>query len=262
MKKSMLLLAFLALFCMALPVSASLPKPGDVLDSGQKLNPDFEAIGEAVEAEEEESMGEIMIDPIMVQPYQPIEIPEIVIPPELLLGPKITDVKFAANAEGLRITWETDKQATTKIEYGLTKSYTKVEEDKELVKNHEILIPADTGEMHVRISSSDSMNRESQSEDITVMVPEPAPPIPAPTSTPEQETLNEEPDDIEILNGEDENQTDSKDKKPILQVNGVDAPKSKESSGGLTATNAILGGLALLLAGALVGVLIKSRKQE
>lgn len=258
MKKALFLLAALALLCPAAPAAAALPSPGDLVNPGQKIDPDFEAIGEAASGEDDTST-ELIIDPIMAYPFQPIKTPEIIIPPELLLGPKITDIEFAANAQGLRVTWETDDEATTKIEYGATKNYTKVEEDKELVTNHEIMIPADEGTIHVRISSSDEMGRESQSEDITVMVPEPAPPIPAPTSTPDQDITGEEPDDIGILDDEDD-QDFSKDKEPILQVNGVESPK--QSSGGLTATNALLGGLALLLAGALIGVLIKTRKQQ
>jgi hypothetical protein len=121
-------------------------------------------------------------------------------------------------------------------------------------------VPAAPGELHIRISSNDSLNRHSETQDIIVLIPEPATQIQtdggaATTTDTESETLTTEEDAIAVQDDDEQNNV-----KPILEINGVEAPEKQ--SGGLSATNAILGGLALLLAGVLVGVLVKTGKKE
>ncbi len=203
---------------------------------------------------------EPIADPDLIIPYVPIKIPDLVIPPELLKGPSITDIKMATNDNSALIEWKTNRPATSKVEYGLTSTYSKSLEDKELVTEHAMAIPASAGELHIRISSNDSLSRHSESQDITVLIPKAQEPVVlsddnATTTSDIAENLETDSDATTTT------QNDAKtDIKPILEINGVDAPKKQET--GLSATNAILGGLALLLAGVLIGVLVKTSKKE
>ncbi|MDF1496697.1 MAG: hypothetical protein P1P90_01405 [Patescibacteria group bacterium] len=203
---------------------------------------------------------EPIAEPEIVIPYVPIKVPDLVIPPELLQGPSITDITMATNDNSALVEWKTNKPATSKVEYGLTSTYTKSLEDKELKTEHAMAIPANEGELHIRISSNDSLNRHSETQDITVIIPEAQEPT---VNEDQTETITDDANDAIIAEEtaattiQDDGTTDIK---PILEINGVEAPKKQE--GGLTATNAILGGLALLLAGVLIGVLVKTSKKE
>jgi hypothetical protein len=198
-------------------------------------------------------------DPQIIVPYIPLPMPDIEIPPSLLLGPTITDIKMATNVNSALIEWTTNRPATSKIEYGTSATYQKSLEDKGLVTDHALAIPANTGELHIRISSDDSLGRHSESKDILVLIPEtPEPTLFDEATSTDATNETDEPVKIEIINSTDTSDSDTK--KPILEVNGIE-PTEKES-GNLSATNAILGGVALLLAGVLIGVLVKTRKKE
>ncbi len=206
----------------------------------------------------------------VIPPYKPLPYPEIVIPPDLFKGPAITDVALAANANSLLVEWKTNKPATSKIDYGVTTTYTKSLEDKELVTEHAMAIPASAGQINIRIISEDALGRKTETDNIVIMIPE----TPAEENSNETATdpANDTVDETSVGN-ESVNKTDDADEKkaendtealkPILEINGTQPPAEKESA--LTVTNAILGGLAILLAGILIGVLVnnsKSKKQE
>jgi hypothetical protein len=203
---------------------------------------------------------------IVIPPYQPLPYPEIVIPPDLFKGPTISDVALAANANSLLIEWKTNKPATSKIDYGTTVTYTKSLEDKVLVTEHAMAIPASAGQINFRIISEDALGRKTETDNIIIMIP----------SIPTEENSNEPVDDaadneavdsgsIIIEDDADEQKPENNTEviKPILEINGTEPPADKESA--LSVTNAILGGFAILLAGVLIGVLVnnsKSKKQE
>ena len=66
---------------------------------------------------------------------------------------------------------------------------------------------------------------------------------------------------VETTSSDESSNTD--EVKPILQINDASAPTKKENA--LTVTNIVLGGISLLLAGILIGVLLnnsKSTKKE
>ncbi|MFZ6014834.1 MAG: hypothetical protein ACOYUZ_00545 [Patescibacteria group bacterium] len=185
--------------------------------------------------------------------FQPIPIPEIIIPPDFLKGPQISDIKMASDGERLLVEWKTSGGATSKIEYGLSATYTKMLEDKELTVEHAMAIPVLAPEIHVRITSADQKKNTSQTQDIIVAIPNVAPPAPEPsfatTSEPVMENLPEEISD-KTVSADTEQPPDQEQAKPQTID---DAPD-------VTITNMILGGIALVLAGILIGVLIKTRK--
>ncbi len=249
------ILALLAM--MALPAYAALPSPSDMLeDSMQKIDPDYDAISDAFKDPE-------LID-VKPAPYKPLPDFEIVIPPALLLGPEISDVQMAFNANSLLVQWKTNINATSKIEYGQTSSYTKSLEDTELAKEHAMAIPAEAGTLHLRISSADSAGRVSKSEDITVAIPEVESTA---ADTPDTSTSSGAVDNDSAGSENEATEEpidnmldDDQEIEPILEIQGVDAPKDDQSN--LSFTNVFLGGLALLLAGVLIGVLFRNAKKE
>jgi hypothetical protein len=205
---------------------------------------------------------EPIADPTITIPYVPLPLPDIEIPPNLLLGPSITDIKMATNDNSALIEWTTNKPATSKIEYGASASYSKSLEDKGLVTEHAMAIPAKPGELHIRISSDDSLNRHSETEDILVLIPQAPEPslMDESTSATNTDIDNLDMDVINVTEEEDAAMKNEADRKPLLEVNGVESPEKKD--GNLSVTNAILGGLALLLAGVLIGVLVKTGKKD
>jgi len=248
-------LGLLSLICLPIFSANALmpPKPIEPIDNTK-----------VIFAPEIKPILEPIIEPETIVPYIPIKIPDLVIPPELLQGPSITDINVAANDNSALIEWKTSRPATSKVEYGLTSSYTKTLEDKELVSDHAMAIPAATGELHIRISSNDSLNRHSETQDITVIIPKPVTPPETDEST---DVVADADSATDVVATEDEtgltddqNTADASGIKPILEINGVEAPS--EPQGGLSATNAILGGLALLLAGVLIGVLVKTGSKK
>lgn len=260
MKK--LLLGLGLITCLSIPAfSANAllpPKSPDSVDTSKVIPIDKSKV---IFAPEIKPVLEPITEPQVVIPYVPIEIPDIVIPPELLKGPTISDIKIASNDNSVLIEWSTSRTATSKVEYGPTSNYKKSLEDKELKTEHAMAIPASVGEIHIRISSNDSLNRHSETQDLTILIPEPAAPTLVDEDTTTSTANEENTGSVEIATTTQQNNNDTKtDIKPLLEINGVDAPKKED--GGLSATNAILGGLALLLAGVLIGVLVKTSKKQ
>lgn len=251
---------FALLALVAFPTYAALPSPSDMLeDSMQKIDPDYEAISDAFKDPE-------LID-VKPTPYKPLPEIDVVIPPALLLGPKISDIRMAVNENSLLIEWKTNISATSKIEYGSTSNYTKSLEDTEMATNHAMAIPAEPGTLHLRISSADSAGRVSKSQDITVAIPEmeetdTANASDTPTSS---EAVTSDGDSDQsgqaAVDEPAENSLGNEEEiEPLLEIQGVDAPEDNQSS--LSFTNVFLGGLALLLAGVLIGVLFRNAKKE
>lgn len=203
----------------------------------------------------------------VIPPYKPLPIPEVKIPPELFQGPTISDVVLAVNTDSLLVEWKTNKPATSKLDYGNTSTYTKSLEDKELVTKHAMAIPVSVGQVNIRISSEDALGKKTETENIIIMIPDNSTeedinePIKedADSKIKDDDVKNEPEaikDDIDIQKSQNNTET----VQPILKINDTELPAEKENT--LTATNAILGGIAILLAGILIGVLVNNSKSN
>lgn len=199
-----------------------------------------------------------IIDPDWIITLKPIALPDFQIPPELLNGPQISDIKMASDGERLLVEWLTDIPATGKIEYGETENYTKSLEDKEPSTDHGMVIPSEPGLLHVKISSVDAKGRQSQSPDILVTIPRLEEPRSESATTTQDEPAvkTSEPDMIGETAADKNPNTLADDASNKIES----AEQNPPASSNVTITNMILGGAALILAGILIGVLIKTRK--
>jgi hypothetical protein len=192
----------------------------------------------------------------VIPPYKPLPYPEIIISPDLLQGPTISDVSLAANANSLLIEWKTNKPATSKVDYGVTSTYTKSLEDKELVSEHAMAIPASAGQINIRIISKDALGRQTETENIVIMIPDYSTEENA--NQPVNDTADNGSASIEDIADEQKSDNNTEILKPILEINGTEPPAEKEST--ISVTNVVLGGIALLFAGILIGVLLNNSK--
>jgi len=182
-------------------------------------------------------------------------------PPEPFLpiptsGPNISNVSISSNGMVLRARWTTDSSSTGRIEYGTSDAYGKILEDRSFVMDHEMTISTATGTLHLRISSSDIKKQRSSTTDIPVAVPEPVIPsstVPlAVTSTatattivvPAAKTISAVP-----------TSTKSEDPAATTTVSEPDKPPALS----LSLTDAVLGGLGVLSAGVLIGLVFKGK---
>ena len=217
------------------------------------------------------SIPDVTIDESWIGNLKPIPLPEITIPPILLKGPTISDIQMSTDNNLLLVSWKTNTKSTSKIEYGESSNYSKSLEDKNLVTDHSMIIPADPGTLHIQIHSTDASNRESSSGDIIVLVPNnPEPNTQEPeatTSTEDTNTIEEDTEATETVELPDhqEEVIATSTEKVILNNNDMGQPQlsaNQEESQGLSITETILGGLALLLAGILIGVLVNRTKKS
>jgi len=191
--------------------------------------------------------GATTIDPDLLKNLKPIPLPSITIPPELIKGPRILDTQFSTDGNLLKINWTTDKEATSKVEYGTTDAYGKTLEDTTLTTDHQMVIPAAPGTMHLKLSSSNSLKQTTESDDIALAIPEATP---------------EAMDEPAAAITEDENTS-----KPELYADPVVTPAptdqvTETTSIGITTTNAVLGGAIILLIGLIVGFAVRGKKKQ
>ncbi len=211
---------------------------------------------------------QIVFDPILIAPdepeidlgnLKPIPLNPIVIPPEFFKGPAISNVQVSSDGKIIQVTWNTDKTATSKVSYGTTQTYDKALEDLNLKNNHAFVFPVTAGTWHLQVSSKDSLKRETQTSDILVVVAQ-AQNYEVPSE--EEATDATEPADEVLV--EDLTATP-----PVVALDtsnpaasGLPMPAENEAKPVLTTMEIIFGGLALLLAGALIGILINRTKPK
>lgn len=212
---------------------------------------------------------QIVFDPILIpdEPeidlgnLKPIPLEPIVIPPEFFKGPEISNVQVSSDGEIIQVTWNTNKAATSKVAYGTTQNYDKALEDLNLKTSHAFVFPVTAGTWHLQVSSQDSLKRETQTSDFLVVVAQ-TQDNKAPTETEEGATDTKDPADEspgEILTNtppvaapETSNQTATE----------LPLPAETEAKPVMTTMEIIFGGLALLLAGALIGILVNRAKPK
>ena len=83
--------------------------------------------------------------------------------------PVISNVNQSVTHSSTTITWTTDEPATSRIDYGLTSTYTDFEEDAVLKTDHSIVLNnlSPVTEYHFQVNSSDSSGNVSTSTDLT-----------------------------------------------------------------------------------------------
>ncbi|OGS27640.1 MAG: hypothetical protein A2297_01075 [Elusimicrobia bacterium RIFOXYB2_FULL_48_7] len=87
-----------------------------------------------------------------------------------LYPPEITNVSARPSPTAAVVTWDTDEQSTSKVEYGLTAAYgTLSDEDTNRVVSHSVTLPGLLPNMvyHYRVLSKDSSGNEGLSSDGT-----------------------------------------------------------------------------------------------
>ncbi|MDQ7815227.1 MAG: hypothetical protein RDU25_05510 [Patescibacteria group bacterium] len=189
------------------------------------------------------------IDPDLLKNLKPIPLPSITIPPELIKGPQISDIEFATDGTLLKISWTTDKTATSKVEYGTTDSYGKTLEDKTLTTDHQLIIPVTPGDLHLKLYSSNALKQTTASEDIAIAIPT--------VATEEAKT------DATTDTTEEEKATEP-EAPALTQPVSPPAPETQTStptSSSITLTNALLGGAVLLLVGLMAGFALRGKKK-
>ncbi|MBU2566846.1 hypothetical protein KKG46_04800 [Patescibacteria group bacterium] len=259
MKKSLIYTSILALalFITTMPVSAALP----IINTPSAKMP-LPVIDPAALP----AIPELTLNDDWINKLKPIPLPDIKIPPELLKGPTISNIQMSADNSLLLVSWTTNSKATSKVEYGESSTYTKSLEDKNLVNEHSMVIPANPGSIHLQILSKDSLNRESSSGDIVVLVPNtPVAQEDATTSSPAEPTTEPSVTTTQELPDHQEDIIATSTEKVILDTNEMGQPKlaaNQEDDQGLSITETILGGVALLLAGILIGVLVNRSKKS
>lgn len=188
--------------------------------------------------------------------FKPLPFNPPAIPPELLKGPTITDIKLAAGQDRLKVTWTTNRPATSKIYFGPTDQYGTILENAAMATSHELTLPAKPGTLHFKLSSTDSNKRESTTPDMSLEIPAFEAPLPQATSTqPAAQTANGQGTETAPPPSEDADK--SLDKQQPGQTEDNASPTQPSS---ITATDAALGGAAVLLLGILVGVFLPRRK--
>lgn len=200
-----------------------------------------------------------------LKPYpilKPLPLPIIPLP-NSPTGPVISDIFAETGSDILHITWRTNVPATSRMEYGTTAAYGKSLEDKNLTTEHSINIAVVPGVLHVRISSTDANKKISLSPDFQLTVPAPESETQSTTST---TTATEDPGVVvAIQTGLDStNSTDTKADGSSLGLEKADSSaeqKATTTQNGISAVDAVLGGLAVLFAGMLIGVLVRKKKE-
>jgi hypothetical protein len=200
------------------------------------------------------SSGPAQIDPGKLELLKPLPLGDIIIPPELLKGPQISDIALSTDGKILQVNWTTDKLATSKVEYGTSDAYGKSLEDKTKVTQHSLLIPAAPGELHLRISSGDALGKTSQSEDIAVTIPDTTTVEPETTTTTNAAVTTTEDEKTEAK----EEGADKPEETPSVKV---EPPMVQVQTGPSTMT--LVGGAVLLLIiGLLAGALLSRGKKQ
>lgn len=206
----------------------------------------------------------IVFDPILITPdepeidlgnLKPIPLEPIVIPPEFFKGPEISNVQVSSDGQIIQVTWSTNKLATSKVTYGTSQNYDKALEDLNLKTNHAMIFPVTPGTWHLQVSSKDSLKKETLTSDILVVV----------TQAPN----NEIPTQTETATASDSILEDTAEIQPLLTNDALDQPTAglplsaeTEAKPILTTMEIIFGGLALLLSGALIGILLNHGKTK
>lgn len=207
---------------------------------------------------------QIVFDPILIpdEPeidlgnLKPIPLEPIVIPPEFFKGPEISNVQVSSDGEIIQVTWNTSKAATSKVVYGPTQAYNKALEDLNLKTSHALIFPVTAGTWHLQVSSQDALKKETKTADILVVVAE----AQQDTSATGQETTDsaepaaDSPPEIVPVAAQDDAVAATASDLPL--------PPQAEAKPVLTTMEIIFGGLALLLAGALIGILINRSKPK
>lgn len=201
------------------------------------------------------SGGPVKIDPGILGNLKPLPLGEIVIPPLLLKGPLISDIALSTDGKLLQVTWTTDKLATSKVEYGVDDAYGKTLEDKTKVTKHSLLIPAAPGELHLRISSTDSLGKVSQTEDIAVTIPDLTAVVADKTATTTGEAVTTTEEEINPL-AEEKEETAKPEAKPA-----VNEPPLVQVQTGPSTMTLVGGAVMLLIIGILAGALVSRSKK-
>ncbi len=84
--------------------------------------------------------------------------------------PQISNLSSTPSFNSATITWTTDEDATSYVEYGQTVSYGRIYGDNNAVKNHTVQLPYDLSSeqaYHFRVRSSDGLYNEAVSDDNT-----------------------------------------------------------------------------------------------
>jgi hypothetical protein len=176
-------------------------------------------------------------------------------------GPSISDMVMTSDGSSLRVIWKTDSTSTGRIEYGTTDAYGKILEDKTLAMDHALTISTATGTLHLRISSDDVHKKTSATADIAIAIPEPVTPTSTlPSFNATTTRLNatstahfaKTPTTTATVIATTTKTTDS------IASSTSNEPVQPPSSG-LSLTDAALGGLGVLVAGVLIGLIFKGR---
>lgn len=199
----------------------------------------------------------IDLDPGKLGLLQPLPIPPIEIPPELLKGPTITDIALSTDGKMLRVTWTTSKAATTQIDYGKDTSYGSTLSDKTLTTSHDILLAVVPGDLHLKLTSADSLNRKTTTPDFVAPIPQVAAQGTEPDTATATTATNPAADDSDSM-------VDDEGIAQDAQTNqNVTAAAATSVANGISTTEAFLIGLAVLLAIIVVILLVaRSKKQN
>lgn len=208
---------------------------------------------------------QIVFDPILISPEEPeidlgnlkpIPLEPIVIPPDFFKGPEISNVQVLSDGKIIQVTWDTNKAATSKVSYGSLQTYDKALEDLNLKTSHALIFPVTAGTWHLQVSSQDALKKETKTADILVVVAEAQQ---EPSATEEEivgsaEPTADSPSEIVPVAAQDDAVAATASDLPL--------PPQAEAKPVLTTMEIIFGGLALLLAGALIGILINRSKPK
>ena len=261
MKKLSLAFGALLLGLLLSPYSAAALSPIP-LDPIKPIDPNAVPIETAIKTPKIDP--QVVFDPILISPEEPeidlgnlkpVPLEPIVIPPEFFKGPEISNVQVSSDGQIIQVTWSTSKPGTSKVVYGTSQNYDKALEDLNLKTNHAMIFPVTPGTWHLQVSSKDSLKKETLTSDILVAVAQaptnemPAKPEPAAASDTALEDTAEAPPMLT-------------NQPPEQAENNLPLPAETEAKPVLTTMEIIFGGLALLLAGALIGILINRGKAK
>lgn len=200
----------------------------------------------------------IDLDPGKLGLLQPLPIPPIEIPPELLKGPTITDIALSTDGKMLRVTWTTSKAATTQIDYGKDATYGSTLSDKTLTTSHDILLAVVPGDLHLKLTSADSLNRKTTTPDFVAPIPQVTEQGTQPETGAVATNTNPAADDSDSMVDDEGLAQDGQ----AAQQN-VTAGSASSVANGVSTTEAFLIGLAVLLAVIVVILLVaRSKKQN
>ncbi len=183
--------------------------------------------------------------------FKPLPFNPPIIPPELINGPQISGINLQLDSGRLKVAWTTDKPATGKIVFGSTEKYGTILENATMATSHELILSVAPGELHFKISSADKLKNESTTPDMIVDVPG--------LDLPKTQTTSTGPTAI----AQPQTNTIQPASAGVDDTKKIGDQKTSQTPSSITATDAALGGAAILFLGILVGIFLpRNRKVE